>query len=107
MGTIILKGRWEFLRFASKLGRARASTCRVGKHGNHGDPTLFRLGIEAHQLAFAYEYDPYFSLSMDLVVGARTIDRIEGGKLLDRKIFSFENQLRDTGFIQRSKICSN
>jgi hypothetical protein len=29
-----------------------------------GDPTLFRLGIEAQWLALAYEYDPYFSLSI-------------------------------------------
>ena len=29
-----------------------------------GDPTHFRLGIEAHRLALAYEYDPYFSLSI-------------------------------------------
>lgn len=29
-----------------------------------GDPNRFRLGIEAHRLALAYEYDPYFSLSI-------------------------------------------
>ena len=29
-----------------------------------GDPANFRLGIEAHRLALAYEYDPYFSLSI-------------------------------------------
>jgi superfamily II DNA or RNA helicase len=29
-----------------------------------GDPTRFRLGIEAQRLALAYEYDPYFSLSI-------------------------------------------
>ncbi len=29
-----------------------------------GDPALFRLGIEAHRLGLAYEYDPYFSLSI-------------------------------------------
>ncbi len=29
-----------------------------------GDPALFRLGIEAHRLALAHEYDPYFSLSI-------------------------------------------
>jgi superfamily II DNA or RNA helicase len=29
-----------------------------------GDPRLFRLGIEAHRLGLAYEYDPYFSLSI-------------------------------------------
>jgi superfamily II DNA or RNA helicase len=29
-----------------------------------GDPVRFRLGIEAMRLALAYEYDPYFSLSI-------------------------------------------
>jgi hypothetical protein len=29
-----------------------------------GDPALFRLGIEAHRLGLAYEYDPFFSLSI-------------------------------------------
>lgn len=29
-----------------------------------GDAVLFRLGIEAHRLGLAYEYDPYFSLSI-------------------------------------------
>lgn len=29
-----------------------------------GDAQRFRLGVEAHRLALAYEYDPYFSLSI-------------------------------------------
>jgi len=29
-----------------------------------GDPVRFRLGIEAQRLGLAYEYDPYFSLSI-------------------------------------------
>src|SRR5690606_16518209 len=29
-----------------------------------GDAARFRLGIEAHRLGLAYEYDPYFSLSI-------------------------------------------
>ena len=29
-----------------------------------GDPLHFRLGVEALRLALAYEYDPYFSLSI-------------------------------------------
>src|SRR5262245_21884810 len=29
-----------------------------------GDPVRFRLGVEAARLALAYEYDPYFSLSI-------------------------------------------
>ncbi|MGO9179412.1 MAG: helicase-related protein [Candidatus Limnocylindrales bacterium] len=32
-----------------------------------GDPMRFRLGIEAQRLALAYEYDPYFSLSISRV----------------------------------------
>jgi hypothetical protein len=27
-----------------------------------GDPRLFRLGVEAHRLGLAYEYDPFFSI---------------------------------------------
>src|SRR5690348_6388760 len=29
-----------------------------------GDALRFRLGVEAHRLGLAYEYDPYFSLSI-------------------------------------------
>jgi superfamily II DNA or RNA helicase len=29
-----------------------------------GDSRLFRLGVEAHRLGLAYEYDPFFSLSI-------------------------------------------
>ena len=29
-----------------------------------GSAALFRIGIEAHRLGLAYEYDPYFSLSI-------------------------------------------
>src|SRR5258705_7166183 len=29
-----------------------------------GDPLRFRLGVEAYRLGLAYEYDPYFSLSI-------------------------------------------
>src|SRR5688572_1078381 len=29
-----------------------------------GDAKLFRLGVEAHRLGLAYEYDPFFSLSI-------------------------------------------
>jgi superfamily II DNA or RNA helicase len=32
-----------------------------------GDPTRFRLGVEAARLGLAYEYDPYFSLSISRV----------------------------------------
>src|SRR5213076_2719790 len=32
-----------------------------------GDPARFRLGVEAARLGLAYEYDPYFSLSISRV----------------------------------------
>ena len=34
------------------------------KHPFDGDPDRFRLGVEALRLGLAYEYDPYFSLSI-------------------------------------------
>jgi hypothetical protein len=37
------------------------------KGGYDGDPAKFRLGVEAQRLALAYEYDPYFSLSISRV----------------------------------------
>src|SRR3954447_11567275 len=45
----------------SQLAQLRCSPPRVSFDG---DPTLFRLGIEAQRLGLAYEYDPYFSLSI-------------------------------------------
>ena len=39
-------------------------TCTADKEPFDGDPQQFRLGIEALRLALAYEYDPYFSLSI-------------------------------------------
>jgi len=39
-------------------------TCTAEKEPFDGDPQQFRLGIEALRLALAYEYDPYFSLSI-------------------------------------------
>ena len=38
--------------------------CSPLRESFDGDPTLFRLGIEAQRLGLAYEYDPYFSLSI-------------------------------------------
>lgn len=36
-------------------------------HTYEGDPRLFRLGIQAYTLGIAYEYDPYFALSVSRV----------------------------------------
>ncbi|RCK78733.1 MAG: hypothetical protein OZSIB_1086 [Candidatus Ozemobacter sibiricus] len=38
--------------------------CLPEKEPFDGDPQKFRLGIEALRLGWAYEYDPYFSLSI-------------------------------------------
>ena len=38
--------------------------CTADREPFDGDPLNFRLGIEAMRLALAYEYDPYFSLSI-------------------------------------------
>ena len=38
--------------------------CQPLKGTFDGDPAMFRLGIEAQRLGLAYEYDPYFSLSI-------------------------------------------
>jgi SNF2 family DNA or RNA helicase len=42
----------------------RLLTATPEKEPFDGDPARFRLGIEALRLALAYEYDPYFSLSI-------------------------------------------
>ncbi len=46
---------------ADQLAKLQASP---EKEPFDGDPHKFRLGIEALRLALAYEYDPYFSLSI-------------------------------------------
>jgi superfamily II DNA or RNA helicase len=46
---------------AAQLAQLRGSPER---QSFDGDAALFRLGIEAHRLGLAYEYDPYFSLSI-------------------------------------------
>src|SRR3954464_2189473 len=38
--------------------------CSPSRESFDGDPMLFRLGVEAQRLGLAYEYDPYFSLSV-------------------------------------------
>ncbi|HEX6101254.1 MAG TPA: DUF3883 domain-containing protein [Thermoanaerobaculia bacterium] len=48
------------------LGEAQLAQLRITPKDSpfDGDPERFRLGIEAHRLGLAYEYDPYFSLSI-------------------------------------------
>ncbi|MGZ3396521.1 MAG: DEAD/DEAH box helicase, partial [Isosphaeraceae bacterium] len=45
----------------TQLSQLRCSPVHESFDGN---PALFRLGIEAHRLGLAYEYDPFFSLSI-------------------------------------------
>jgi superfamily II DNA or RNA helicase len=49
-----------------RLTSAQVATLKVigGDADFKGNPQLFRLGIEAMRLGLAYEYDPFFSLSI-------------------------------------------
>jgi hypothetical protein len=40
-----------------------------------GDPNKFKLGVEALRLGIAYEYDPYFSLSIARSIRYHTSSR--------------------------------
>lgn len=58
-------GRYhQLLLDEGHLGEIRVSPA---EGAYDGDPLKFRLGIEAQRLALAYEYDPYFSLSISRV----------------------------------------
>lgn len=46
---------------AAQVARLEAS---AGEQPFDGDPLRFRLGVEALRLALAYEYDPFFALSI-------------------------------------------
>ncbi len=46
------------------LGQLQSLTAPPETEPFDGDPVRFRLGVEALRLALAYEYDPYFSLSI-------------------------------------------
>src|ERR1700681_2148193 len=52
---------YEPILSAEQLGQLRASPAQ---EPFDGDATKFRLGVEAMRLGLAYEYDPYFSLSI-------------------------------------------
>src|SRR5260370_15811114 len=51
----------ELVLSAEQLAQLEASP---EKEPFDGDPHRFRLGVEALRLGLAYEYDPYFSLSI-------------------------------------------
>src|SRR3954469_503550 len=63
---LIGKGRKTGLVRDPVLTRDQLARLRITplKESFDGDPNLFRLGIEAQRLGLAYEYDPYFSLSI-------------------------------------------
>ena len=52
---------YEPILNAAQLTQLQSSP---GKQPFDGDPERFRLGVEAMRLGLAYEYDPYFSLSI-------------------------------------------
>src|ERR1700730_13209445 len=51
----------ELILSAEQLSQLESSP---EKEPFDGDPLRFRLGVEAYRLGLAYEYDPYFSLSI-------------------------------------------
>ena len=62
VGTGLNSGRtYEYILDQDQLGRLEVTP---DKEPFDGDPGRFRLGVEALRLGLAYEYDPYFSLSI-------------------------------------------
>src|SRR5713226_2854289 len=63
---IIGRGKSTGLTYDPVLGPAQLSQLTISADVEpfDGDARLFRLGIEAHRLGLAFEYDPYFSLSI-------------------------------------------
>lgn len=62
IGRGLTTGRAIDLRLSS--GQLAAITVIGGEADFRGNPLRFKLGIEAMRLGLAYEYDPYFSLSI-------------------------------------------
>jgi len=64
-GQGLRTGRYHQLLLArDQLGEIRVAPAEGTFDGN---PVRFKLGVEAQRLALAYEYDPYFSLSISRV----------------------------------------
>ena len=63
---IIGRGTSSGLTFDPVLTADQVAQLEVSTDANpfDGDARLFRLGVEAHRLGLAYEYDPFFSLSI-------------------------------------------
>jgi superfamily II DNA or RNA helicase len=63
---VIGRGRSTGLTYDPVLTPAQLAqlTISADREPFDGDARMFRLGIEAHRLGLAYEYDPFFSLSI-------------------------------------------
>ncbi len=63
---VIGRGLSTGLTYDPVLNAAQVSQLTVSEEREpfDGDARLFRLGVEAHRLGLAYEYDPFFSLSI-------------------------------------------
>ncbi len=63
---IIGRGRTTGMTFDPVLTPTQISHLKVSAEREpfDGNPRLFRLGVEAYRLGLAYEYDPFFSLSI-------------------------------------------
>lgn len=63
---VVGRGLTTGLTFDPVLSPAQISqlTISADREPFDGDARLFRLGVEAHRLGLAYEYDPFFSLSI-------------------------------------------
>ncbi|MEX1096132.1 MAG: SNF2-related protein, partial [Planctomycetales bacterium] len=63
---VIGRGLNSGLTFDPVLSQAQLAqlTVSADREPFDGDARLFRLGVEAHRLGLAYEYDPFFSLSI-------------------------------------------
>lgn len=69
MGTslkVIGRGRNSGMTHDPVLTAYQLAQLRVSAEREpfNGDARMFRLGVEAHRLGLAYEYDPFFSLSI-------------------------------------------
>jgi hypothetical protein len=62
-------------RFAIKI---TAAPFRYPKHSFNGDGRLLRLGLQAYALGIAYEFDPYFGLSISRVDEHREAQQVVG-----------------------------
>jgi superfamily II DNA or RNA helicase len=67
--TVGLAGQQSERFVSATLSQADLSSLKILRPSAtfDGDPTTLRLGLQAYQLGVAYEYDPYFGLSISRV----------------------------------------